>query len=209
MKKMSCVATVLTASLLTVGCGTQHSGGVAVVDLDRVAKELGRDVTMVQQLQQQQTGLTQKLAAVKSSFEKQLTETFEELPETPDEEQTKQLLNMKRNANIRLATYRKQAGTALEQMKNSVITSFRSEAMPVARDVAKERGLSVVLTSNDSVVFTFDKTVDITDDVIARLETTTPMLSSAPQTPLKTAPTPATPKVTAAAPAETKSNDGD
>jgi len=206
--KMSCVATVLTATLLTVGCGTERSGGVAVVDLDRVAKELGRDTVMLQQLQQQQNGLNQKLASVKTSFESQLTENFEKLPEEPSEEEAAKLLTMKRNANIQLATYKKQATNALGQLKNSAIAGFRAEAMPIARDVAKERGMSVVLTTNDSVVFAFDKAVDITDDVIARLEKTAPKTSAAAMAPLKTTPATTTSGDTAVpAPSETDSNE--
>lgn len=211
--KMSCVAAVLSATLLSVGCGTstEPAGGVAIVDLDRVAKELGRDTVMVQQLQQQQSGLQQQLAEVKTSFEQQLAESFEELPETPDEEQTKKLLTMKRNANIQLATYKQQASNALGQMKNTVISQFRTEVLPVARAVAMERKLSVVLTSNDSVVFTYDRAVDITDDVIARLHQSAaaPVIPATPAAGLKATPTgestETTEPVTAGQPNETTS----
>jgi Skp family chaperone for outer membrane proteins len=145
---------------------------------------------------QQEVGLNQKLASVKTSFEKQLTDSVEKLPETPSEEEAKTLLNMKRNANIQLASYQKEASSALGQMKNSAIAGFRAEAMPVARDVAKERGLSVVLTSNDSVVFAFDEAVDITDDVIAQLQKTAPKRTVPAQ--LKTTPAATTPEETAA-----------
>jgi Skp family chaperone for outer membrane proteins len=206
--KMSCVATVLTATLLIAGCGTERSGGVAVVDLDRVANELGRSAVMLQRLQQQQNGLNQKLASVKTSFEQQISENFEKLPEEPSEEEAAKLLNMKRNANIQLASYKKQATSALGQLKNSAIAGFRAEAMPIARDAAKERGMSVVLTTNDSVVFAFDKAVDITDDVIARMEKSAPKTSAVAMAPLKTTPAAAPSGDTAvAAPTETDSNE--
>lgn len=203
--KLSCVATLLTVTLFAVGCGTDKSSGVAVVDLDRVASELGRDAVMVRQLQQQQSGLSQQLAAVKNNFEKQIAESYEKLPETPEEEEVKKLLNMKRNANIQLASYQKQASNALGQMKNSVIAEFRAEALPVARQVANERGLAVVLTTNDSVVFAFDKSVDITDAVIAELQKTAPKrsttLADASQKPaLKAPPAPKTGETTPAKP---------
>jgi len=200
--KMSCVATILTATLFSMGCGSERTGGVAVVDLDRVASALGRDAVMLQRLQQQEVGLNQKLASVKTSFEKQLTDNFEKLPETPSQEEAQTLLNMKRNANIQLASYQKQASSALGQMKNSAIAEFRAEAMPAARDVAKERGLSVVLTTNDSVVFAFDEAVDITDDVITRLEKNTPKSTMPAQ--LKTTPATLSQEETAA---ETKSEE--
>lgn len=207
--KFSCVATVLAGTLLFVGCGTQQSGGVAVVDLDRVANELGRSTVMLQQLQLQQNGLNQKLAAVKTSLEAQLNEKIEELPEEPSEEETANFLKLKRNARIQLAGYKQKASNSLGQLKNSAIQGFRSEAMPAAREVAKERGLSVVLTSNDAVVFTFDDAVDITDEVIARLAQNQPSQPAA-QAPLKPTPAPAQakapakPKATAEKPADTK-----
>ena len=201
--KFSCVATVLAVTLLSVGCGTQQSGGVAVVDLDRVANELGRSTVMLQRLQQQQNGLNQKLASVKTSFEAQLTEKIGELPEEPSEEETAKFLNMKRNANIQLASYKQKATNALGQLKNSAIEGFRAEAMPVAREVAKERGLSVVLTVNDSVVFAFDEAIDITDDVIASLQKSAPTAPVVATAPLKTTPV----ESAASTPAQTDSNE--
>ncbi len=174
--KMSFTVIALTVTLFTTGCGREHTGGVAVVDLDRVAKALGRDAAILQQLKQQELDLNQKLSSVKTSFEKQLAETFEELPEEPSPEEAQKLLNMKRNATIRLASYQKQATTALAQMKSSAISEFRAEVMPLARRIAKDKGLSVVLTSNDAVVFTFDESVNITDEVIVELKKTAPQV---------------------------------
>ena len=189
--KMTWIATVSVASILTVGCGKQQTGSVAVVDLDKVASALGRDAVMLEHLQKQQDGLNQKLVSAKESFEQQLTESFEKLPEEPSEEQTQQILQMKQKANIQLASYKQQATNALGQLKNSAIVKFRKEAMPVARRIATEQGFSVVLTTNDTVVFTFEDSADITDEVIAELRKTAPpaTLPSAASAPeLKQAP---------------------
>ena len=50
-----------------------------------------------------------------------------------------------------------------------MINRFREEVKSVARKVASDKGLSIVVTKNDSVIFAYDSTVDITNEVADQL----------------------------------------
>jgi Skp family chaperone for outer membrane proteins len=53
--------------------------------------------------------------------------------------------------------------------KARVVNGFRDEMKPVARRIAAEKGLGVVVTKNETVLFTYDDAVDVTDEVAAEL----------------------------------------
>lgn len=164
------------ALLTSVGCGKfggqgdAATGGVAVIDLDEVAKKLGRDVEMANSIKQTQDSLNQQLTGVQNSFKQQLEEKRESLSPEPTEEETKQLVGMQQQANTRLNQAVNQAKTALGQHRAKVVRDFRTEAQPVALEVAQEKGLSIVVTKNDSVVFGYVNAVDITGEVVDRMK---------------------------------------
>ena len=56
-----------------------------------------------------------------------------------------------------------------------LVQKFRDQIKPVARRVAQQRGLSVIVTKNDSVIYDFTATADITSAVVDEL------LAAAPQ----------------------------
>ena len=169
-------------SLLAVclaGCGKfgwngsqdgSKSGGVAVIDLDQVAKSVGRDIQMVNALEHRQQSLNEQLQVVQASFVKQISERKEAAGEEPNEEQAKELVGMQREAGLRLNQVRKQALNNLSQHRIQLIASFREEVKPIAQKVAADKGLSIVVSKNDSVVFTYDNAVDITNDVVIAMK---------------------------------------
>ena len=184
---MKCFGMVLglCLTLAAAGCGSDEApsgGGVAIIDLDLVAKRLGRDVQMTEVIQQRQTNLNQQLAVVQTSFEQQLNDKKAEFGEEPAEQDAQQLLNMQREAILKLNGVRQQAQGNIAQFQQAVINQFREEAKPIARQVAAEKGCPIVLTKNDTVVFAFDSVLDITEDVISRMSATAPKtLQPAPQ----------------------------
>lgn len=150
-------------------------GGVAVVDLDEVARRLGRDQYMLDTLKQTQQTLNERLEVVQASYVKQIEEKQEALGVGKEgveisEDATKTLLGMKRQAGLNLNQARKQAISSLTQQRTQLVANFRSEVRPVASEVAKEKGLSIVLSKNDTVLFTHEDAVDITAEVAKRLK---------------------------------------
>ena len=146
-----------------------QAGGVAILDLDEVAKRFGCDKQMSTSIQQREVSLNQQLAAIKSSYEKQIAEKQQEFGATPTEEQEKLLTDIRRKAVASLNKVRQQAKSNLSQHGSLLIQGFRKEVKPIARQIAREKGLSIIVTRNDSVIFDYDTTVDITEGVIEKL----------------------------------------
>lgn len=177
-------AAILVASLVIaflVGCGQQDvkpaadPGGVAVIDLDAVAKQLGRDVQMSNAAKQQADLLNEQLkqyqVTLRSQFDQKKNEFGVEPPETEEElkKQQTELQLIDRQLGTQLNQARAKAQQNLNASKLRLIYEFREEVKPVAQSVATELGLSTVVTKNDSVVFAYASAVDITERVAERM----------------------------------------
>lgn len=171
MKTLSTLLVPLTC-LVFAGCdrlSSSNNGPVAVVDLDAVAQKLGKDKQILQMIEQRQVSLNEQVLATQNSLIQQLNQKKSELGEVSEEE-AKQLAQLQTQANKILATTRTQAQANLTNYQLEVITRFRAEAKPIAMELAAKKGCRVVLSNNDSVVFAFDSTVDLTDDLVAQLK---------------------------------------
>lgn len=175
---------------------SQPAGGVAIVDLDKVAHELGRDLEMVESVKTQAGALNQTLANAQKQAVSALQNIRVGLGEEPSEEDAKKFVLAQRQAQLQLNQLKQQAEVRINQHRQQLVSKFRSEAKPIASKIAKERGLTAVVTANDTV-FSFDDTVDITDEVIALMSAEAPAKTVTPASSTAPAPKPA------AAPAET------
>jgi Skp family chaperone for outer membrane proteins len=140
---------------------TRAKAGVAVVDLDKVAQELGRDTQMKGELIGQQNSLAKDLGAIQKNFEGQLAKMKEELGEEPAPEKLQEFSKAKQVA---------QFMSKITTRRDQLIGEFRTEARPVAEKIAKSVGATAVMTRNDAVIFSYDNTIDITDQVIAEMK---------------------------------------
>lgn len=148
--------------------------GVAVVDLDEVARRLGRDEQMVESFQRHAGKLGQALLSAQQSAVSQLEEMRQNLPESPSVEQAQNFAMAKRNAQLQLDQRKKEVDLSLNQHRQQLISRFREDAKPIASRVAREKGFATVVTRNDSVVFSYDQGVDITEDVIKLMSAEAP-----------------------------------
>ncbi len=181
--------TFALCALIALGAGaagswlTRSKGGVAVVDLDRVAKELGRDVQMANDLRANQSNLASQLQTVEKNAVDQLNKIKVDLGETPEPDKLKEFAQKAQNAQVNFNSLQKQAIAAIGQRRDLLVASFRQEARPVAEKVAKANGAAAVVTKNDAFLFSFDNTIDITDQVITEMRNapkTAPATPSAP-----------------------------
>jgi Skp family chaperone for outer membrane proteins len=147
----------------------QPLGAVAVIDLDDIARRLGRDVAMEKAVKQQESALNQQLQTVQASYNQQINEKQREFGDSLNDEDAKLLLTMKQRANLNLNDARRRAQSELTQHRFKLISLFREEIKPVARDVAKSKGLSIIVTRNDTVIYAYDTAVDITDEVFEKV----------------------------------------
>ncbi|MBX3425388.1 MAG: OmpH family outer membrane protein [Pirellulales bacterium] len=186
MRHQSIVAAAAVLTVLATGCGrlggdepTARLGGVAVIDLDLIAARLGSDRQMVDAISRRESALNQQLAEIARSYSQQITEKKMSLADEPPQD------------GVTLATFEQAAAESLEQVKRQavqdlsahkaqLVRQFRDQLRPAARQVARERGLSIIVTKNDAVVYDFAGGVDITEGVIAALQAGTP--STTPKT---------------------------
>lgn len=151
--------------------------GVAVVDLDGVARQLGVDIALEKQITDQRFSLDQQLQALQASARQQLQQKAEELkaqrakdgsPLEPSEFK-RQLVEVEKNLNVQLAQAQQLARNKLAVYRNGLLQDFRNRVAPVAQKAASQRGLHVVITKNDSVLVAFDQAHDVTEAVAAEL----------------------------------------
>ncbi|QDT32331.1 OmpH family outer membrane protein [Thalassoglobus polymorphus] len=206
-------SSMLTACALVAAFGigltwsyftNQQSGGVAIVDLDEVARRIGRDKEMVDSIQTQAGALNKTLVAAQQSAVNQLNKAKSTANEDEQitNEEAQQFVRMQRNAQVQLTQLQQKARLNLNQHRQGLVSQFRKDAQPIAAKVAKERGFDSVVTRNDTVVFSYDKTVDITEDVIKQMSAEMPAKPAKAST-AKAAPKPA---ATAKAPESTTTN---
>ena len=194
MKKRTAVLVALTC-LVPTGCDRSTSssnGPVAVVDLDAVAQKLGKDKQFVQMIEQRQVTLNAQVSATQKTLIDQLNKKKSEFGELSEEE-SKQLVQLQNQANTILANTRTQAQTNLTAYQQEVVDRFRAETKPIALELAAKKGCRVVLSKNDSVVFAFDEAVDLTNEVVAAMQSkaaaapTNQSVSKADESPVKQA----------------------
>jgi Skp family chaperone for outer membrane proteins len=153
---------------------TKQSGGVAVIDLDEVARLLGCELTIKQSLTARETSLNQQLETLRVSYANQLSQRKQELPEQPADGELAQVQAFEQQAVKQIQEARQQAQNDLITQKNNLIAAFREEVKPVASQVAATKGLSLVVSKNETFLFAFDSAVDITKEVVAQMRTTAP-----------------------------------
>lgn len=187
-----------------------HHGSVAIVDLDEVARRIGRDKEMVEAYQTQASALNSRLVQIQNKANQDLNKFRAGLKEDNQvtNEEAQQYVRVQRNAQVKLNQLKQQANIGLNQHRQQLISQFRKDAQPIAAKIAKERGFDSVITRNDTVVFSFDEAVDITDDVVKLMSAEFPARSTKKAAPKTKTPVkkPTTPAATAAAPATSRTN---
>ncbi len=144
-------------------------GAVAVIDLDAIAQRLGTDKQIAQSITNRQTSLSQQVVDLAKSYNQQIADQKKKLAEAPADQGDVTLATWQKQASASLNKVKQQAEFDLQKHRAQLIAQFRDEIKPSARRVAQSRGLSVIVTKNDSVLYDFAPAADITDAVIADL----------------------------------------
>jgi len=174
MRKFGVCLALAGAAAWLSGCGFSGSssstsasrGGLAVVDLDKVAAETGKSLEMKEAYTVQENSVRQALLSLQSKANAELQAKKEQIGEEPKEEEQRELGQMTLNARNNLAQIQNTAGVKLNEYKQGQIAKFRTELKPILQEVAAQRGLSIVIPKNDGLLLSVDPGVDITDDVI-------------------------------------------
>src|SRR2546425_343304 len=162
----------LMSSLVFVGCDQRvHSPQahrLVVLDLDAIARALGRDVAIQQQVEAATRSLNTQLLQAAQEMQKQLDDEKAKLGSKPTDEEHGRLRQLQARANESIRNNKLLAQLRQQEVRKELIQRFRSELKPIAEALAKRWGASAVLVATDELLW-FSEADDITDEVIAEL----------------------------------------
>lgn len=166
------LAFLLLLSFTLTGCDraslSGSKGGVAIIDLDDIAKRLGRDVAIVQELKDAGGPLGTQLTAAQKEYQTKFDRFRDSIGTKPSDADAQKLADLARDLNLQLQQKQQEAQQEFNAKRVSLVIRFREEVKPVALKVASRKGLGVVLLKNDTILGT-EPGLDITDEVVAEL----------------------------------------
>ena len=199
-----CVGSLVGCGQMSGPAAASSRGGMAVVDLDKVAAETGRDRQLAQSLELAKNSLNQAYEKNVESAREQLNAKKKGLGSSPTEDEQKEFNLMQRSAETQLMQIQNKAKVEYEQYKQIQIAKFRAELKPITQEIAAKRGLSIVIPKNEGLLLSVDPGVDITDDVVKALRerhpVAPPVQASAPEATSPKATRNSSPAKSAAAP---------
>jgi Skp family chaperone for outer membrane proteins len=175
-----CVVNMTGCGKVGGGSASSH-GGMAVVDLDKVAADTGRDRQLGQSLELRQNSLNQSYAKIVENAREQLETKKKGLGTAPSEDEQKEFVLMQRSAETQLIQIQNRAKADYEQYKQQQIAKFRAELKPITQEIAAKRGLSIVIPKNEGLLLSVDPGVDITEEVVKVLRERHPVVAASAQ----------------------------
>lgn len=164
------------------GCnsGNSSNSDALVVDVMAVARALGRDEVMQQQLDQARQLLNSQLQQISTDLNAQLKEKQAEITggngkdnsskhnNSKDNEEVKMKLDaLARQASVQLSNTQKIATQKAAEFRDRLVKEFRDEVMRVSQGIAQQRKAEFVYAS--SSLLWHASSVDITDEVIGQM----------------------------------------
>jgi len=165
MKKL--LLTTIVTLALTLSAQAQK-GGVAILDIDAVARNLGVEEKVRVDLVSMQNTLNTELQKTQQTLQSQMAGVEQSAGENPTEEQRRQIMATNQQLNAEFNRLKTQAQQQLASERVRLINEFRIKLEPIALDAARAKGLEVVLMKVTPPVFAYGPDVDITDDTTAR-----------------------------------------
>lgn len=174
IKNLFLIGALAMTSWVSSSAVFAQQGGVAVVDVDAVAREIGADKEVLSALKAAQDNLSAKLKEAQANMQKQFDAAVVKAGgEKASPEQKQQLAQFNQQLQNQFSQYKGQAQVALNQEQAKRVLAFREQIRPIAMEVAKGKGLSVVLQKSDLIIG-FQDSVDITEAVTANLKAQMP-----------------------------------
>jgi Skp family chaperone for outer membrane proteins len=212
-RNVTCLV-VLVSALAVSGCSpsssSSSSGGVAIVDLDRIATAMGWMDDLSKNLQAADTELKSQLDQVLRATLKAIEDVKQQVATdaklTPDQikllnsiqdprelsqlplskEQKDKLVEVVGQANNTWQQALNGYQQALQQRRAALIMGYREKVRPYVRRVAESRGITVVYTTSENIIYAESSRADITDAVIDQIQKNPPPRTTA--TPATTTP---------------------
>lgn len=144
------------------------SSTVAVVDLAEIASKLGSDKQLEEAVGRRADKLNHQLVIVRQQLEGQIAATEKKAKESPESKAAKSLPTLRSNAEKLMTQANQKAAANLNSYRTQLVLQFRQQSRAVASDVAKERGIALVVEKNEALVVGYESAIDISDQVAER-----------------------------------------
>jgi Skp family chaperone for outer membrane proteins len=144
-------------------------GGVGVVDLTMVAKRTRRDVEMTEAVEERRATLNKKLLTLQNSLRRLYEQKKEGFGDDPTDDQLAELKASEDRMERELLEVKRKSELELSSFHQTLVDQFREQTKPILREVAAERGLSIVIPKNEGLLLTVDPKVEITEEVAVRM----------------------------------------
>lgn len=141
---------------------------VVVVDVDVVAKAIGRDIELQQRLTSAREQIKRQLSDYAEGLNAQLSEQLEALRDDVDPEKRQALKRTRLLARRAVQTSAGRAEDEIRRYRQALIQQFRDQLAPIAATTAQRQGAALVLSARPDALW-FAPDADITDEVIAEL----------------------------------------
>lgn len=186
-KGTDAAATQASATLESSGA----SGGVAVINYDKVLRDMGWADQLQAKLQAAQDNLKKELTATQTRYEQQLTDyaksTVKDWDKMSKEEQGKIVAGANMQLRPILLRLQQMAQDQYNAYRNTWIQRYKDALGPIVRQAAQQRKMTIVIGQTDMVVF-LDSSADLTDAVVDGARRSPPTITEVP-TPVLQAPT--------------------
>lgn len=181
---VGCVLALGVAGL--AGCGWQAgtassstaTGGVAVVDLDEIARATGSKTRLDDMIKMREVNLNNALGKFNTDVSDDIKGKIQEYKDLEEQagkelspEEAKKLRSEVMQAQAKLQQARSKAQIDLQGFTEELKLTFRKQIKPIAQEVAEKKGFSIVIPKNEGLLLSVSPANDITNDVIVALQT--------------------------------------
>lgn len=163
-----CGLAVLAVAAGPLGAAPQAGGGVAVIDNLRVFEESNQGKAATEQIQANVNSWQAQITALETQIQGLLSQRQTQAAVmTPDA--LRNLDAQIEQEQINLQRLRDDAQRQATSNQTEILTQLEATLGPIVGQLANELGFSMVLNSQTPGLLHFDPAVDITDQLIARL----------------------------------------
>lgn len=143
---------------------------VALIDVQRVVSESDPGKEAFQKLKEAQDAKVEEGRALTQEFET-LREQFEKQRFTLSDEKLDEMRKQLEDRQIALKRFQDDAQRELEEKRRKELEKLEATIMPIVTTIGAEKGLTLIFDKYRAGLLYADDSVDITDEVIQRFNT--------------------------------------
>ena len=153
------------------GCDYAKNNQIAVIDLDKIAKQTGRTTDINNKIQRFIKEKEISLTQLRNDLQQKIRTERAKISKKSTSKERQNILTMTKKADFQLRQTVSNAEREAKQLRLQYIQELRDDITPVAAKIANDQGMKMVMLKTASIMYV-DDSVDITDKVITKLDIT-------------------------------------